>query len=160
MQQKRTLTSSQKAKTVLTHFGFLVVEAANVWHAVEWNAHGHLQLRRWHIHDGNSFRHWMFHLQARIRLQEVVVVRVCVVEVLDCASSDVADALHQSLSCFLHLREGLSRSDRGRTFFEDLLEATLRRAVSAVKSNGVSMLVSDDFAGAIWRIAYNPQPAE
>jgi glucose/arabinose dehydrogenase len=23
-----------------------------------------------------------------------------------------------------------------------------------------SMLVSDDFAGAIWRIAYNPAPAE
>ena len=42
-----------------------VVEAADVGDAVQRDAHGHLQLRGWHVHQGNALRHRVLHLAAR-----------------------------------------------------------------------------------------------
>mmetsp|Transcript_15252 Transcript_15252/g.57963 ORF Transcript_15252/g.57963 Transcript_15252/m.57963 type:complete len:556 (-) Transcript_15252:1079-2746(-) len=110
----------------------LHVEAADVRDAVQGQAHGDLQLRRRHVHLGDALRDGVLHLEARVQLQEVVLVIRGVVQVLDGAGSDVADALHEALRRLLHFVEPVDRGDGRGTFLEDLLEAALGAAVAAV----------------------------
>ena len=49
---------------------------------VEWQAHGNLQLGRWHVHPGNGFSHRMLHLETWVQLQEAEGVGLRAVQIL------------------------------------------------------------------------------
>lgn len=66
---------------MIQSFRTAAVEFADIWDAIQRDAHGDLQLNRGQINSSQSLRHRMLHLQARIELKEVKLVCRRVVEV-------------------------------------------------------------------------------
>ena len=71
--------------------GRLVVESAHLGDVPQRDTHGHVQLRAGHAHAGDRLGHGVLHLQPRVELEEVKLLRVQDVHVLyrtrrDCAA--------------------------------------------------------------------------
>ena len=61
---------------------------------------------------------------------------------LDGSGADVADELRETNGSALHFLERLILRDRDRSLLDDLLVATLDRAITAKERNSVSVLIS------------------
>mmetsp|Transcript_92558 Transcript_92558/g.238967 ORF Transcript_92558/g.238967 Transcript_92558/m.238967 type:complete len:442 (-) Transcript_92558:210-1535(-) len=131
----------------------LAVEPADLRNLLQGDAHGDLQLRCRQVHLADLLGDWVLHLQTRVELQEIEILGCRVVQVLNCAGADVTNVLRQALRSTLHLEEDVLRHDGWGPLLEDLLEATLRRAIAPVKSHCVPVLVTHnlhlDVAGAL-----------
>mmetsp|Transcript_902 Transcript_902/g.3582 ORF Transcript_902/g.3582 Transcript_902/m.3582 type:complete len:378 (-) Transcript_902:85-1218(-) len=86
----------------------------------------------------------MFHLQTRVHLQERVLARGDVVEVLYGSHSAVPNLLCEPDSAALKLLAQLPRRNRHGAFLYDFLVSTLHRAVASVQGDCVAVLVSYD----------------
>mmetsp|Transcript_14024 Transcript_14024/g.25566 ORF Transcript_14024/g.25566 Transcript_14024/m.25566 type:complete len:231 (+) Transcript_14024:486-1178(+) len=122
----------------------LAVEPANLGHVVEWNSHGHLKLRGRQVRARDSFRDGMLHLKTGIQLEEVVLVRIGIVQVLNGSGTLISNVLGQSLRRQFHLVECLFGNNGGWTLLEDLLEPTLRGTVTSVEGDGIAVLIAHD----------------
>mmetsp|Transcript_92557 Transcript_92557/g.238955 ORF Transcript_92557/g.238955 Transcript_92557/m.238955 type:complete len:311 (-) Transcript_92557:528-1460(-) len=122
----------------------LAVEPADLRNLLQGDAHGDLQLRCRQVHLADLLGDWVLHLQTRVELQEIEILGCRVVQVLNCAGADVTNVLRQALRSTLHLEEDVLRHDGWGPLLEDLLEAALRRAITAVQCHCVAMLVADD----------------
>ena len=122
----------------------LTVEPPNVRHLVQGNAHGNLELHRGKVNTRNCLCHRMFHLQTRVHLQERVLARGDVVEVLYGSHSAVPNLLCEPDSAALKLLAQLPRRNRHGTFLYDFLVSALHRAVASVQGDCVTVLVSYD----------------
>jgi hypothetical protein len=71
-------------------------------------------------------------------------ISVGVVKIFNSSSTNVSNALGQTLCGLLHLLECIRLGDSGRTFFKNLLETALSRTVTPIQSNGISVLVPDN----------------
>ena len=91
-------------------------------------------------------------LQTRVKLQEEVLVGFCVVQVLDGTGTDVTNVLRQALRSLFHLSENVRLGNGRRTFLENLLEATLRGAIPAVKRDSVTVLITNDLHLQVTRL--------
>mmetsp|Transcript_2180 Transcript_2180/g.6659 ORF Transcript_2180/g.6659 Transcript_2180/m.6659 type:complete len:373 (+) Transcript_2180:2361-3479(+) len=123
-------------------FNISSIESSHVWHSVKRDTHGDLQLRRGHVDAGDTFRHRVFNLQTRVQFQKEVFVRRSIIKIFNRTGTDVTDVLRQSLRGFFHLAENIRLGDDWRTFFENLLETSLRGAVTAVKRHSVAMFIT------------------
>mmetsp|Transcript_32105 Transcript_32105/g.81797 ORF Transcript_32105/g.81797 Transcript_32105/m.81797 type:complete len:271 (-) Transcript_32105:669-1481(-) len=122
----------------------LAVEGAHLGDVVERDAHRDVQLRAGQAHARDRLGHGVLHLQARVELEEVVVLGVEDVHVLDRARRLVAERSAQVDRRTLHVNEHVLVGDDGRALLEDLLEAALRRAVAPAEGDGVAVLVAHD----------------
>merc|ERR1719183_759678 len=120
------------------------VQLADGGDVVQGDAHGNLELGGGEVGAGDALGDGMLDLQTGVQLEEEVVAGVGVEEVLDGTGSDVADGLGEALGGALHLAEGFGGDDDGRALLEDLLEAALGGAVTAVEGDGVAVLITDD----------------
>ncbi len=94
----------------------------------------------------------VFHLQARVHLEEVEFARALVVEELDRAGASVANALREALGCGEHAGAHLVGEVGGGAFLDDLLVAALHRAVALGDGRGAGGVAEDlhlDVAGAL-----------
>mmetsp|Transcript_29459 Transcript_29459/g.72929 ORF Transcript_29459/g.72929 Transcript_29459/m.72929 type:complete len:393 (+) Transcript_29459:1823-3001(+) len=85
----------------------------------------------------------MLNLQTGVELEEEIFLALGVVQILNCASANIADALRQTLSRPLHLTKYFGVGNGGWALLKYLLEAALGGTVAAVKRNGVAMLVAN-----------------
>ena len=122
----------------------LAVELPDVRHLVQGYAHGNLELNRREVHTRDRLRHRMFHLQTRVHLQERVLARGDVVEVLHGAHAAVPNLLGEPDGAALELRAQLPRRHRHGSFLYDFLVPALHRAIASVKGDGVAVLVRHD----------------
>ena len=82
-------------------------------------------------------------LQARVELEEVVLLRVGLVQVLDRARRAVIEALAELDRRLHHVDEDVVGRDDRRPLLEDLLEPTLRRAVTTAEGDRLTLAVAD-----------------
>ena len=71
---------------------------------------------------------------------------------LDGSGADVADELRETNGSALHFLERLVIRDCDRGLFDDILVATLDRAITAEERNGVSVLVSKELNLQVTRL--------
>jgi biotin-(acetyl-CoA carboxylase) ligase len=86
----------------------------------------------------------MLNLKTRVKLKEEEIISVGIVEVLDGSGTLVTNVLSQTLSGSLHLSERFGLGNDGRSLLENLLESTLSGAITAVQSDGISVLVTNN----------------
>mmetsp|Transcript_26893 Transcript_26893/g.75691 ORF Transcript_26893/g.75691 Transcript_26893/m.75691 type:complete len:223 (-) Transcript_26893:1311-1979(-) len=125
-------------------FRVFSIHQPNFRDVVQGNAHCHLELGSWHVNTSDTLSNRVLHLEARIQLKEVVLLRLCVEEKLHGTSAVVPNVLAKALSRALHLGEHISPHDSGRTFLKDLLEPPLGGTVTAIQCNSVPMVVADN----------------
>ena len=128
------------------------VKGSNFRDALERNTHGNLQLRRGKVDAGDAFRHRVLDLQTRVQFKEEVLVRCCVVQVFNRTSTNVTNILRQTLRRLFHFSENFRLGNRRRTFLKDLLESTLRGAITTVQGNGITVLVTDNLHFQVTRL--------
>mmetsp|Transcript_29724 Transcript_29724/g.95550 ORF Transcript_29724/g.95550 Transcript_29724/m.95550 type:complete len:470 (+) Transcript_29724:1674-3083(+) len=119
----------------------LPVEAADVGHAVQGNAHGDHKLARGEVDIGDPLRHRVLDLEARVELEEVEALALDPVEVLHGSRAHVPDVLGELDGSELHLAEGLGAGSGARALLDDLLVAALDGAVAGVHRADVAVLV-------------------
>ena len=122
------------------------VELADVSHPVQRDAHRHHELCRGKVDARDHLRYGVLHLQPRVELEERERGVLFEEEVLHRASVGVADFLGEAHCGGLHLLphrlgELVGAVGEGRTLLDDLLVATLHRAVATGESDGVPVLV-------------------
>ena len=83
-------------------------------------------------------------METGVELEEEVLARGGIEEVLNGTGANVADGLSKALRSELHLLEDLRRNDRRRAFLEDLLEPALGRAITPIKGSSVAVLIPHD----------------
>mmetsp|Transcript_36664 Transcript_36664/g.53860 ORF Transcript_36664/g.53860 Transcript_36664/m.53860 type:complete len:203 (-) Transcript_36664:1054-1662(-) len=120
------------------------VELAYFRNIMKRDTHSYLQLCRWEIHAGDTFRHRMLHLKTRVQFQEEKFASVGIKQILDCSCTNVTDLLSKTLCRLFHLPECIPGSNNGRTLLENLLKTSLRRTIASVQGNCVTVLVTDN----------------
>mmetsp|Transcript_5933 Transcript_5933/g.20770 ORF Transcript_5933/g.20770 Transcript_5933/m.20770 type:complete len:1684 (+) Transcript_5933:5712-10763(+) len=116
-------------------------ERAYVRDAVQRDSHGDLKLHRRDVDPRDHLRHGVLHLQARVHLEEGVLARHHVVEVLDRPRRAVRHLLRQPDRAALQLPlHGAGRDAHG-ALLDDLLVAALHGAVAAVQADGIAVHV-------------------
>ena len=122
----------------------LAVERADVADAVERDAHRDLELRGGEVDARHHLGRRVLDLEARVELEEGELVVGGRVQELGRAGRHVADELGEAHGRLLHLLEALGPGDRDGRLLDDLLVATLDRAVAAEERDGVAVLVGED----------------
>mmetsp|Transcript_95186 Transcript_95186/g.199057 ORF Transcript_95186/g.199057 Transcript_95186/m.199057 type:complete len:276 (+) Transcript_95186:2378-3205(+) len=120
------------------------IEAANVGHTLQRNAHPDLQLQGRDIDTSDALCNRMFHLETRVQLKEVEALVFGLVQVLHSAGSAVSNGHGQSLCSLLGFSKIILVGDSGRSLLEDFLESTLGGAVTTNQRNHLSILVADE----------------
>lgn len=115
--------------------GGKAVEDADVADTVERDAHADLELCGGQVDVGDHLGRRVFHLEARVELEEAE--RVCLghVEVLDRPERDVANEAREAHRRLLELLERVRRGDRHRRLLDDLLVTPLNGAVASKDGN-------------------------
>ena len=124
--------------------GRLAVEGTDVADAVEGDTHGDLELSRGQVDARDHLGSRMLDLKTRVELEEGEAVVAGRVQELDSTRRDVTDELGETDRRLFHLLEALRTGDRDGRLFDDLLVATLDRAVTAEQRDGIAVLVGDD----------------
>src|SRR5205085_198611 len=93
----------------------------------------------------------MLHLQSRVDLEEEE--RAVAEHELDSAGVHVAGGHHRANRRLSHLDTSLSADRSRRRLFDDLLMATLNRALALAEMDGVTVLVADDLDLDVTRLA-------
>mmetsp|Transcript_92515 Transcript_92515/g.239543 ORF Transcript_92515/g.239543 Transcript_92515/m.239543 type:complete len:542 (+) Transcript_92515:5342-6967(+) len=122
----------------------LSIEFPDLRHLAQWDAHRNLDLGGRKVDLCDGLGHWVLYLQTWVQLQEIEPVSLNIVKILDRPCANVANILCEPLGCPFHLPELVAGHHDRRPLLEDLLEAALRGAVSAVECHGAPVLVADD----------------
>mmetsp|Transcript_21960 Transcript_21960/g.54329 ORF Transcript_21960/g.54329 Transcript_21960/m.54329 type:complete len:606 (-) Transcript_21960:134-1951(-) len=121
-----------------------VVKPSDVRYAAQRDAHCHLELRCRKVHTCDSLGDWVLDLKPGVELEEIVVLRLHIVQILHRASADVPNVARQPLCRLFHLTEHRRVGDGRRRLLENLLKATLGRAVTSAERHCVSILIAND----------------
>ena len=124
--------------------GILSVKHTDRRDVVQWDTHSNLKLSRREVGSGDTFSNRVLDLETRVQLQEIVLVGISIVQILHSSCTLVSNVLGKTLSGKFHLMESFFGHDSGRSLLKDFLETTLGRTITSIKSDGISVLISDN----------------
>ena len=104
---------------------------------------GYLNLLFYEVYADYFFRNGMFHLQAGIHFEEVIVA-VLVYQKLDRSRTDIIDGFGGSHRFFSHIFPQFRSDENRRSFFHNLLIAALHGTFAFAKVNYVSVFVTQN----------------
>ena len=96
------------------------------------------------VDAGDHFGHRVLDLDARIDFDEIELAGVCVLQELDGAGIEVPDGAPDAQAEFAEFKPLRFVEENGRRALDDLLVATLHRAVALVEVHQVAVLVAED----------------